>query len=65
MSHGRSGKGVVCFDDPKEVPCLAVASMNARDDAFEIWKARRHLTESEFILPVLYQFLDGMETKGT
>jgi len=44
MSHGRSGKGVAYFDDPKEVPGVAVASMNARDDAFKIWKARRHLT---------------------
>jgi len=44
---------------------VAVASMNARDDTFKVWKARRHLTESEFILPVLYEFLDGVETKET
>jgi len=63
--HGRSGKGVAYFDDLKEVSDLAVASMNARDDAFKIWKALRHLTEPELILPVLHEFLDGVETKGT
>lgn len=63
MSHGQSGKEVAYLDDLKEVPDLAVAGVNARDDAFKIWKAFCHLTESELILLVLHQFLDGVETE--
>jgi len=62
MSSGRPGKEVAYFEDLKEVPDLAVASMDARDDAFKIWKALRHLTEPELILLVLHEFLDGVET---
>ena len=57
------GKRVAYFEDLEEVPNLAVASMNARDDTFKIWKALRHLTEPELILLVMHEFLDGVETK--
>ena len=63
MFHGRPGKRAAYLEDLKEVPDLAVASMNTRDDAFEIWQALRHFTEPELILLVLHEFLDGVETK--
>jgi hypothetical protein len=65
MSHERPDKEVAYFEDLKEVPDLAVASVNARDDAFKIWKALRRLTEPELIFLVLHEFFDGVETKET
>ena len=56
-------KGAAYFEDLKEVPDLAVASVNARDDAFKIRKALRDLTEPELIFLVLHKFLDGVQTK--